>query len=91
MGDWKRKWAAFRQELARRAEGKPRLCLVKPRRASGPIPRLPADWHEESGQQRLFGLAMCKVCQLVPLPGEPMVNGVCGPCRVAVPEQPPAA
>ncbi len=89
IGNWKRKWDALRVKMA----GQPRLELVKPRRASGPIPRLPDRWHEPEMQRKLFGLDVCQCCGQAQLPGEPLHAGLCGPCQLAseVPEQPPAA
>ena len=89
VGNWRAKWAAFRAQLA----GQPKLELVKPKRLSGPTPVLPRNWHEPAQQERLFGLAVCRSCHLAQLPGEPLRNGLCGPCEMASASDatPPAA
>ena len=88
--NWRAKWDALRVKMA----GQPKLELVKPKhRTSGPTPVLPRNWHEPAQQERLFGLAVCRSCHLAQLPGEPLRNGLCGPCEMASASDatPPAA
>lgn len=86
MGDWKRKWAAFKQEMARRADGRPDLRLhVTPKRASGEHVT-PRNWYEPEQQAKLFGLRTCTNCGLAQLPGAHMHASrrgpLCGECAI---------
>ncbi len=93
---WKRKWDAFRAELARRNGEQPRLTLVIPKRASGEHVT-PRNWYEPEQQRKLFGCAVCANCGLAQLPGAAMHQSprgpLCGECAILLDAEaePPAA
>jgi hypothetical protein len=87
MGDERNNW---RLKVLRFFQGQsPRPIKVEPRhRISGPR-QSPSDWYDKPEMV----LPQCNLCHERPLPGqdEPLVRGICGPCRKILGERPDAA
>ena len=69
-------------------QDQPRLPVEPRHRISGPA-LVPSDWWNRPE----LVLPQCNLCHQRPLPGsdEPLVRGLCGPCRKNLDETPTAA
>ena len=78
------------RELIREAMRRSQPIRVEPRhRISGPV-LTPSDWWTDEGQKRVT--PQCILCHERVLPShEPLIRGLCGPCRDRTTQHPDAA